>query len=182
MSMNIRRDLKERLYHILGMSQVPPELSVKGSVQPIIDYHKTMVKHETITIPATAGNVSTQITPGVETKITVIYGGLYLDTDATAANRTFRFFFYEVGGNRILEYVSATIIADKIYALALRKATNLDSVRTGGGATPDTEEYIETPFSVYETDYLHLSVTNGVAGDSYQGKIKVLEEYIGRET
>ena len=66
MAMNIKNDFHKRLKWIINAAGKLNPFQIRGSVQPTIDYHKVMTKQQTHTIPATAGNVAYEISPGYE--------------------------------------------------------------------------------------------------------------------
>jgi len=132
-------------------------------------------KRITKTIAATAGNVVTNLSPGSGKRWLVLRGTISLDTDATAATRIPR--LEVTDGTNITEALTygANVIADKIGHLEFGEIRLVHGVNPGK-RVDDTNDYVGIePILLEGSDQLRITIENGVAGDSYEGFVVVLE-------
>lgn len=132
-------------------------------------------KLRTITIPATAGNVVTNLTPGTRKRWIVLYGITKLDTDGTAADRYTRLEITD--GTNVLHnlMLQNAVIANQLGYIFLGPGEIAGSA-TLGAALGNVNTYFSVKAFIIEgTDTLRITVGGGVVGDSYSGYIRVLE-------
>ena len=184
MSMNIKNELASRFKRIFRMNSVPPQLVLRGSVQPTVNYHEVMKKHGIIVIAATAGNVVTQIEPTQGYKLIFKYGWFTITNDATVADRIIRTWIEDAAGNHLSQGINnATAIT--------ASQTKTRSMRFGPGYFGDLSDLgmpgandaqsIWSEEEIYETDFYEIEIVNGQAGDSYAFRLKYIESEIPRE-
>lgn len=130
---------------------------------------------KTITVAATAGNATIEISPGTGKKWWFMYGRITVVTDATVADRKMNMQVQNAAGTQIYYKACANTTAQT--ASLTRQYTYAES--TGGSAAVASVDLaiipIPNPFIISETDEISFSVSAGVAGDSYSGFIKVTE-------
>lgn len=132
-------------------------------------------KYNLETIAATAGNIVTNLSPGPDKRWLVLYGTLVIDTDGTAANRSF--LLQITDGTNVIHTLcyGATITANQIGYLDMGP-TRLQHGVVAGINLGNVNDYVGAdPFIVEGNDQLRITVNNGVAGDSYSGYVLVLE-------
>ena len=131
---------------------------------------------KTITIAATAGNVTTNKTPGTTKRWRVLYGRITLVNDATAANRNILPSVTD-GTNVLCTFLgSKNITAGQTSDMSISPLHSLASSSGGGTVLQDgTHGDIPEPLIIEGSDQFRISINNGVAGDSYSGYIRVLE-------
>lgn len=128
---------------------------------------------KTITISATAGNVTTDETPGATKKWKILYAYFSLVTDATVADRTFNIYITDSSNNPLTGNVySAAHVASttKYYNISPWNISGTNFTVAGNSVTYGMRELI-----ISGTDKMRIGISNGVAGDSYSGRIKVIE-------
>lgn len=132
-------------------------------------------KRKTVEIAATAGNVVTNLSPGAGKRWLVLHGSLILTNDATAADRIA---IMEVtDGTDITEEIcySGNITASQVGHLNFGEARIVASL-TLSSLAGNVKMYVGTaPILLEGVDQLRIRFYNGVAGDSYEGFIVVLE-------
>jgi len=141
-----------------------------------------MVKFKTVmiggtraieTIAATAGNVVTNLTPGIGIRWIVIRGKIVLVTDATVVNRLIETHITD-GTNVITKLLrTANIPASLTRSLFYNTTQN-----ASGGAIAETGAVhlvMNNQLVLEGDDQFRITITNGVAGDSYSGYLVVLE-------
>lgn len=132
---------------------------------------------KTITISATAGNVTSSKSPGASKKWKILYGRIVLVNDATVANRNLNVTLYNTGGTKIGYDAYATNLAASAtgyYVIHGIHGTAQGNANTTSWATADF--YLSGGDCIISgTDKIQFSVANGVAGDSYSGTLHVIE-------
>lgn len=133
-----------------------------------------------LTIAATAGDVVTNLSPGLGKRWIVLSGKLYLANNATVANRVLR--LNKTNGTIEVEQIAASIIV----AASASRTVNFGEVKAAwssgsttfanGGVGWGTSDYFAIDGIVIEgLDELRIAISAGVAGDSYEGTVTVLE-------
>lgn len=126
---------------------------------------------KTVTIAATAGNVVTNKTPGAGKRWLVLHGKIILVTNITVANRYIE--LHITDGTNILHSLGqhGAVTASLTSRLGFGPAKYILSI-----AAAYDHGYIGfDPLMIEDDDQLRIVITNGVAGDSYSGYIRVLE-------
>jgi len=130
-------------------------------------------KLRSVAIPATAGNVVRNISPGEGKRWVILSGIITLDTDATEANRQIR--FQTLDGADVPLETSRTgavaIVANTIKSVAFSKFVNMEAT---GGSIGSNVEYSWSAI-IEGTDQFRITILLGQAGDSYSGVLRVLE-------
>ena len=139
----------------------------KGSLDvPLIPYGRRVHK----TIGATAGNITTNLSPGVGKRWKVLNGRISLVTDGTAVDRGIHITLTD-GTNTTTRFpVSPAIPASTSANLSL-----LHNYAVGGGATSIEYHIAVGDIWVEGTDQFRVRIADGVAGDSYSGRFVVME-------
>lgn len=174
--MNIRRDLQRRLFDIFEMVTKPPQLSVKGSVQPTIDAYKALWKVKTIS-GSFAGNVTLEIQGDPDELIHLKYGLLSLaNANDANGNVQIRLYMEDNAGNAYWLYYTGSDIADNATGY-LSLLPHL--IRSGGNFAGD---YLGSDeLYIYNDDYLQIGNNNNQAADTFTYRFKYLSNKIGRE-
>jgi len=141
-----------------------------------IDLEKA--KFRTVTIGATAGNVTTYLQPTTLTTVSkrwlILRGRLTLTTDGTVVNRTINLTPFSTGLAQPMEFIgnSGVIPASTTKSLSFGEGAN-----SVGGTLGSGDDYIglHRPIIIVNNNSLQIAIVNGVAGDSYSGYIEVLE-------
>lgn len=126
-----------------------------------------------VSVPATAGNVVYSFTNTEDVPMQMLYGDLTLTTSASVANRQPKLGLCDSDGNTFMEViggasVTASLTTSLKYLPGIYRET---AIALGALQVPiPTEAVIPPGWSV------KITVTNGVAGDSYTGKF-MLREY-----
>lgn len=126
-----------------------------------------------LVVSATAGNVITNLVPGVGYRWRVLRGLITLTCDATVANRYIR--LQDTDGVNIVEYLGGSTVLTATVVGAI----NFGKSQLGAGV--DTRGYTLLGYLtigdliIDNLDELRISITAGVAGDSYSAEIVVLE-------
>lgn len=125
-----------------------------------------------IAVPATAGNVATNQTPGSGKRWKVLSFRFTLVADVTVANRYLNVCMYS--GTEILgtSYNSVVCVAS-----ATKRLSGIGGFApTGAGMSEDAVVWMDPESWILEgTDILKINVAAGVAGDSYSGVFTVLD-------
>lgn len=175
--MNIKNDLHKRLSDIIKSAGTLAPFSIKGSVQPTIDYTKVMEKVSTETISSTAGNVAISISPGKGNKYSIIYGHFKLVTDATVDNRFPRIKILDKDDNWITgEITITTVPASTTDYMNIVPFNGEEDITFGGDALLGTNK-----FWIYEEDQLYWDIGSGKAGDAVTGALKIIETNVPME-
>lgn len=131
---------------------------------------------KTITIAATAGNVTTAKTPGAFKRWVILYGTLFLDTDANPGNRRFNLRIEDP--TNVLSYLGAMdtpVVGNETGAVDFGIISDVSNW-IGGRPAVDSASFFSVKNAIIEgADELVIDVTNGLAGDSYSGFFRVLE-------
>jgi hypothetical protein len=184
--MNVKNDFGQRVAHVIRKAgKIIAQFTIRGSVQPIIDYHRIMAKPDTIDIPATAGNVSYTISPGTGKMFEILYGCISMITDGTAANRKINSHILDADANRLsggMEGAAQAASLTRNHGLSSGPINGDVSDLGGDGPEGSMVSWTYVEKNVYESDYLKLYWTSGQAGDSYSGKLKIIEHDIARES
>ena len=141
----------------------------KGSLDvPLIPYGRRVIK----TIAMTAGNVITNLNPGVGKRWNVMFGEITLITDGTAANRYVRALFSDAAGNTLYRILNTgvAITANTTISVEFGKQHIL---RGSDGVTHNTS--LPNDAIIEGTDLFKIYIANGQAGDSYSGRFVVME-------
>lgn len=128
-------------------------------------------------IAATLGDVVTNLSPAIDKRWLVLHGYLVLVADANASNRLLRLLLTD--GTDITRIIGR---ADAITATQTRSVSFADHVSQIGGwnladqAAPLEISNVGIGTVIIEgADQLRIQVVNGLAGDSYSGRVVVLE-------
>lgn len=131
------------------------------------------------TIAATAGTVITNLSPATDKRWLILRGEITLDTDGNAANR---FLNLDVtDGTNIVEKIgrSDAIILNKVAIVTFGEFTaslGSDAWVFGRTASGDSKYYLATRGIIIEgADQFRITIAGGLAGDSYSGRVVVLE-------
>lgn len=122
-------------------------------------------------IPATAGNVAYDLSPGNEYRYMLLNIRITLVCDASVANRSIKFAILDSAGTTQygMGVSSAAITANQTKTLV---ADQLSGFSTG--VVIDGDWYFSIPADrvlIEGSEKIRISITNGVAGDSYSGTI-----------
>jgi len=122
------------------------------------------------TVSSTAGDVTTNLSPGSGKRWLLLYGRFSLSTGSTAGSRYLNFFITD-GTNLIHRIgISGSIDADSSLNISLRQ--NIDFQGGAGGG----ENQIAFGDIILEgSQQFRITVTGGLAEDSYSGYLVVLE-------
>jgi len=128
----------------------------------------------TITIPATAGNVTTNISPGVGKRYLLMRGRITLQNNATVANR--QVILAITDGTNISEYllVGANVAASAAWNISMGEVNLAPST----GALGDSSGGylgLGNGIVLHGVDQFRITISAGVAGDSYSGFLDFLE-------
>jgi len=124
-------------------------------------------------IPATAGNVITNLSPGAGKRWLILREIITLVNDATVANRAIEVVFTD--GTNITERLCSTnsVLASETKILSLGEARIVQATSL---SQDGTHMYVGiNPILLDSNDQLRITIKNGVAGDSYSGFLVVLE-------
>lgn len=126
---------------------------------------------KTLTISPTAGNVITNLSPGVGLRWVILRGRLIITTDITVADRVI-----------LKEFTDGINLIERMWVTPAIPASQTRTVSFGnfrfnpaGLNYPDNWYTGEEPSILSNMDQLRISVGIGVAGDSYQGFVSILE-------
>jgi len=124
------------------------------------------------TIAATAGNVATNLSPGTGKRWLLLFGRVTLVNDSTVATRYLTFATTD-GTNLTQRFPILNLgqAKDLTYFYSLHQHLS----HIGGSGIENLHLGIGTHIILEGADQLRISVTSGVAGDSYSGSIVVLE-------
>jgi len=126
------------------------------------------------TISATAGNVTTNLSPGSSKRWLILRGRIKLVTGATVGSRYIRFQLTD--GTNVTEYVGITtaIAESSTKHCDFGQSNNTQNASLGGGSG---HSYISLnyPILLEESDQLQIDIVSGLAEDSYEGYVHVLE-------
>lgn len=128
-------------------------------------------KRLTVVIAATAGNVITNKSPPDGKRWLILRGRIVLVPDANPANR--QLLISLTDGTNIEEtvYASQTITASQTRATNIGEARVVDTGTLGEG-----QGYLGIdPILLEGDDQIRLTISAGLAGDSYSGFLVVLE-------
>lgn len=131
---------------------------------------------KTVTIAATAGNVVTNKAPGAGKRWIVLSGYVLLDTDVNAANR--RIVLAITDGTNILQNLGFTniVTANQLGQVDFGGVGTLTGWSPGTLGSTNIDEYFEIQGLLIEgVDQVRITITAGLAGDSYSGFFRVLE-------
>ena len=126
-----------------------------------------------IAIPATAGNVAYNASPGAGKRWHVLGLKLILVCDITVANRTQRVILRDGAGAAIgVNHIASVGVASSTTTFALMGTIDNSAGTFGFNSC----QGLGPPDNLLEnTEYLGMTVDAGVAGDSYSGYLHVLE-------
>lgn len=128
----------------------------------------------TLIISATAGDVITDLTPGAGKRWLILYGKITLINEASAGNRNIYFLFTDAANNVLM-----TSLASANIAISATSSLHIGISNAAGitGAISLAGTYIALGSNAYVdgTNKIRVVISSGVAGDSYSGRIKVLE-------
>ena len=125
---------------------------------------------KTITIAATAGNVITNKSPGAGKRWVVLYGNVVLVTDATVADRRINSIITD-GTNTLVLLPTTNVIA----ASLTRTVDFFHGLVLSGAVLQGNFAWSAEGMILEGADQFRISITSGVAGDSYSGRMRVLE-------
>lgn len=127
---------------------------------------------KTITFAATAGNVVTNKTPGAGVRWIVLYGRFTLVADANAANRYLNAQLTD-GTNVLCTLIglNAAITAGQTKSVSYQKGI----AAAKGDAGTDHGHICIGDVILEGADQFRMTITDGQAGDSYSGYLRVLE-------
>ena len=130
---------------------------------------------KTVEIPATAGNVVTTISPGVGVRWIIQYGEVNIDSDGNAGNRKFVIEITD-GTDTVLHLGDNdnAITANQKGVVIIMNPQGMQDWTMG---TPGFNVTSTLPISgllLEGADELQIEINNGLAGDSYEGFIRVL--------
>ena len=134
---------------------------------------------KTVEVTATAGNVVSDSTPGSGKRWKILYGNIVLTTDGTVVNRTFR--VQILSGGDVLSNLGASsenIPASTTGTLdfgGLFGANNRNFTNGAYAGYPQFFSLDPASFIIEGSDIFKITINNGVAGDSFEGFIRVLE-------
>lgn len=130
---------------------------------------------KTLTISATAGNVVTNLSPGAGKRWVLMYGRLTLVADANAANRVITAQITDDTNILLNLTKSIAITASQTHDASFARRIGVISSSAIGTAKGD-ESHHELPEGPIEgSDQFRITITAGLAGDSYSGFFRVLE-------
>jgi len=131
-----------------------------------------------ISIPATAGNATRNMSPGTGKRWTIVYAMIDFTADVNAANRYIVLKLTD-GVNVILDIaVSSVITATQTGAVTIFSANYGRNITIGDGdASVGSHLGIgsDNIFVIEGLDQLRITVAGGLAGDSFSGYLTVLE-------
>lgn len=128
------------------------------------------------TIPATAGDVETDLSPGSGKRWVILpMGRIVLTTDANAANRYIRLRITDGTNDICYLGFSAVAVASKTANLELNSVIRVDDVTPDKGAGDVAASLSFDPIIIEGAMGLKIDIIAGVAGDSYEGFLYVLE-------
>lgn len=133
-------------------------------------------RKRTVTIAATAGNVTSNKSPGAGTRWIVLRGRITVTNDATVASR--QIVIQITNGTVVTEAVgfSAIIAASQTGDLDFGEAGAVQGLTLGQDGGFNITNYVQLTNVILDSaDQLRILIQNGVAGDSYSGSIEVLE-------
>ena len=122
------------------------------------------------TIPATAGNVVYNLSPGLGKRWIIVRGIITITTDVTVADRYTALSVTD--GTRVISdygYKTAPQAASGASSAYLNQSKRLSSWTEVGGTVDLSGVILEG------NDQLRITINNGVAGDSYSGFVEVME-------
>lgn len=122
------------------------------------------------TISSTAGNVTTDLSPGSGKRWLVLRGYLTFETGATAGNR-YPLIFITDGSNNVGKVAAHDVMTENssgamIFGEAQSWRTNVDA---------DADMIGIRPILLEGSDTLRIRISSGLAEDSYSGYVVVLE-------
>lgn len=138
---------------------------LRNGIQIVVNVpNKRVLKVDTV-----AGNVETEIKSVSGKKLMFIGGRIYLDTDATAATRYIRV-TKENGSDVIYDMGQANnLTANQLGALNFVPESAAESgARATSPLNVNSAIGLNFPIPIQGEDILKISITNGVAGDSYK--------------
>lgn len=132
---------------------------------------------EIITVPVTAGNVAYNLTPTAGYRYFVLSGLIWLDTDATVANRTI--FFEKTDGTNVIGIIgrgSTAIVANTIKGVGLGEIRDPDLNWNQVDSGFDVADYTGIdPIILEGAMTIKVTIAAGVAGDEFSGYFCVLK-------
>jgi len=128
-------------------------------------------RKSTITISATAGNVATNKTPGANKRWLLFRGRIILVCDANAANR--QIILQLTDGTNVTEtlWISGNITAGVTHTCSMGEVRLAPSTGTVG----DTSYLGFDILLLHGAAQFRITISAGLAGDSYSGYLEVLE-------
>lgn len=160
--------LARYMSYVLGSQSERLAFKISKLISVVVPLDMFALEKTTIDIPATAGNATWSVSPRKGHRLVFEYGRIYLDNDATAADRFLRFTIRKNDSTSIIAYLgaSAAITANQT------EYTSVIPISFAGG-TDDNYIYRQGDIIVYDDDLLAIDVIGGVAGDAFSGYIKV---------
>jgi hypothetical protein len=182
LSMNIRTDLTKRIKDVLKMVSTPPLMTVKGSVQTTIDYHKLVENYNYLSGSSIAGNVTTTITTNTDEELKILFGHIFLNNDGTAASRKILLKYTDKDGNVFFGLRSTTAItASQDGDLVIAKVGREEDITFTGLAIEDHNHNVDEIPAISNQENIEISITAGVAGDEYSYRFKTLNKIVPKE-
>lgn len=126
-------------------------------------------RRRVVAIGATAGNVVSNQSPGAGKRWLILRGLIVLVTDVTVAARYVDLMLTD--GTNIVSYIAQS----DVQAASGTKRVSFGEVRQYVGAGAPYNHVGIQPILLESADQFRISITAGVAGDSYTGYLVVLE-------
>jgi hypothetical protein len=126
-----------------------------------------------LVITATAGNVITDLSPGIGLRWKILRGRIVLINDATIANRNI--LFSVTNGTNLISELGLGVVATATQTTVLQMIDGVVPIAGSlvGQNWPNIG-LIGGPV-LTDADQLRITIVNGVVGDSYSGRVAVLE-------
>jgi len=131
-------------------------------------------KLHTLTIAATAGNVQTNLTPGVRKRWVILSGKITIVCNGNPSNRLVIIGKQTTAGIAL----DPAPFNDTAFTAGQTRSIAFDSMFPGGEwKDEDFNASSAVPFGgiLEGTDRINIQISGGLAGDSYSGIIRVLE-------
>lgn len=166
----ISQELKE-WFNRYGVDKLPDFLELLGT---LVLTKPMQGRKRTLTISATAGNVSTDLSPSVGKRWTILYGQMTCVCDANAADRSMSLALRTEAG-QVLHVIGSNSTA---WTAGQTKGLGFGPVifQVGGYLGSFNVYFGLSEQCIIEgTEVFRVAIGNGQAGDSYSGVITVLE-------
>lgn len=175
--MNIHTDLHKRLKDLIKSAGHVPPLDLKGSLQPVIDWHKIQKKPADF-IATVAGNVGVTISPGKGKKYEWHIAKLELTNDGTVATRYIKVIWRNLNNTNIYAIIGSACSASESQCLSIGPAVGDSSGAMPAESTGFSQEDwigLNYPIETYEEDDINITTGNGQAGDSLEYCLRLYE-------